>query len=364
MKLLSFSAARSHHCSVPVRLQESSSFALFPASPSSSSSSSRRPRWPRMDADSAYHRRRRKDKVVLIMGATGCGKSRLSIDLATRCACSEIINADKMQVYRGLDIATNKIPLGERNGVPHHLLGDVDPANGEFTPSDFRSVAGSIISDISLMRKLPIVIGGSNSLIHALVVDQFDPALNVFDDGSSPSSISSELRYNCCFLWVDVSFSVLSDYLLKRVDDMLDMGMVDELAQFFDPEASDLEDDSEHRVGLRKAIGVPEFDRYFKRYPPPGGLRIEEDRMRKAAYEEAVRAIKDNTCRLAKRQIGKILRLKGAGWDLRRLDATEAFRAAMTPSRCSNNGGEKWSDIWERQVAGPSVKIVKRFLKE
>ncbi|KAI9078554.1 hypothetical protein K1719_039492 [Acacia pycnantha] len=368
MRLPSFSIAHSHHCSVSVRFQGSSTLTLFPSTPSSSSSSCCRPRWPRMDADSAYHRHRRKEKVVLIMGATGCGKSRLSVDLATRCACSEIINADKMQLYRGLDIATNKIPLDERNDVLHHLLGDVDPANGEFTPWDFRSAAGSVISDITSKKKLPIVVGGSNSLIHALVVDQFDPAINVFDDeGSSPSSILSELRYNCCFLWVDVSFPVLSDYLLKRVDDMLDMGMVDELAQFFDPEANDLEDDSEHRVGLRKAIGVPEFDRYFKKYPPsPGGLRREEDRMRKAAYEEAVRAIKENTCRLAKRQIGKILRLKEAGWDLRRLDATEAFRAAMRPSKCSDDGGggESWSDIWERQVAEPSVEIVKRFLKE
>ncbi|KAK4260835.1 hypothetical protein QN277_003900 [Acacia crassicarpa] len=362
MGLPSLSIAYSYHCSLSGRFQGGSSLTLFPPTPSSSSC---RSRWPRMDADSDYHRHRQKEKVVVIMGATGCGKSRLSIDLATRCTCSEIINADKMQLYRGLDISTNKIPLDERKGVPHHLLGEVDPANGEFTAWDFRSAAGSIISDITSKKKLPIVVGGSNSFIHALVVDQFDPAINVFDgEGSSPSSISSELRYNCCFLWVDVSFPVLSDYSLKRVDDMLDMGMVDELAQFFDPEANDLEDDSEHRIGLRKAIGAAEFDRYFKKYPPsPGGLRREEDRMRKAAYEEAVRAMKQNACWLAERQIRKILRLKEAGWDLRRLDATEAIRAAMTPSKCSN-GGERWSDIWERQVAEPSVKIVKRVLKE
>lgn len=89
-------------------------------------------------------------------------------------------------------MVTNKIPLDERNGVPHHLLGDVDPANGGLTAWDFRSAAGSIISDITSRKKLPIVVGGSNSLIHALVVDQFDPAINVFDDeGLSPSSISS-----------------------------------------------------------------------------------------------------------------------------------------------------------------------------
>jgi adenylate isopentenyltransferase (cytokinin synthase) len=76
--------------------------------------------------------------------------------------------------------------------------------------------------------------------------------------------------------------------------------------------------------------------------------------MRKSAYEEAVREIKDNTCQLAKRQIGKIVKLRGAGWELRRMDATEAFIAVMTSA-------ERRSEIWEKQVLEPSVKIVKAF---
>lgn len=284
---------------------------------------------------------RRKDKVVVIMGATGSGKSRLSIDLATLFPFSEIINSDKMQVYKGLDTTTNKIPPHQRNNVPHHLLGDVDPSLGDFTPSDFRRRAGDLISDITRRRKLPILVGGSNSFVHALLVDRFDPESNVFRD-DSPSPVSSELRYRCCFLWMDIAFPVLSEYLLKRVDDMLDSGMVDELAQFFDS-------DTANQTGLRKAIGVPEFDRFFKDPVREG-----------AAYEEAVRAIKENTCQLAKRQIGKIMRLKRAGWDLRRIDATEAFRAALV----ADGGGERFSDEWKRQVLEPSVKIVKRFLME
>ncbi|KAJ1436206.1 P-loop containing nucleoside triphosphate hydrolase [Sesbania bispinosa] len=305
----------------------------------SSATTRSRPRWPRMD-------HRRKDKVVVIMGATGSGKSRLSIDLATLFPFTEIINSDKMQVYRGLEITTNKIPLHQRNGVPHHLLGDVDPSLGEFSPSDFRRRAGDVISDITCRRKLPIVVGGSNSFVHALLAERFDPESNVFDDESSPLAISSELRYRCCFLWMDISFPVLSEYLLRRVDDMLDSGMVDELAQFFDPDAA-------NGTGLRKAIGVPEFDRFFKEYTPG-----EDDSVREGVYEEAVRAIKDNTCQLAKRQIGKILRLKRAGWDLRRIDATEVFRAVLT------SGSHGGSDIWKRQVLEPSVKIVRRFLME
>ncbi|KAK7269772.1 hypothetical protein RIF29_22507 [Crotalaria pallida] len=336
----------------------SSSLTLFtPSSYSSSSSQRTKLRFTRMDA--AFHRR--KDKVVVIMGATGSGKSRLSVDLATLFfPFSEILNSDKMQVYSGLDITTNKIPLHQRRGVPHHLLGDVDPSSGEFTPSDFRRRAAELISDITNRRKLPVVVGGSNSFIHALLVERFDPELNVFNTESSPlpsspltSSlvISSDLRYNCCFLWVDVSFQVLSDYLMKRVDDMLDSGMVEELAEFFNPAATE----EMNRTGLRKAIGVPELDRFFKEYPP-GSIKG-EDRVRTGAYKEAVRAIKENTCKLAKRQIGKILRLKRAGWDLQRIDATDAFRAALTSD-------DRWSDIWERQVLEPSVKIVNRFLME
>jgi adenylate isopentenyltransferase (cytokinin synthase) len=293
------------------------------------------------------------------MGATGSGKSRLSVEIATRFPYSEIINSDKIQVYKGLDITTNKIPFHQRNNVPHHLLGDVDSSHGEFSPSDFRRYAGDIISDITSRRKLPIIVGGSNSFIHALLVERFDSELNVFEDESSTTSseISSDLRYKCCFIWMDISFPVLSEYLLKRVDDMFDSGMVDELAEFYEP-------DADNRTGLRKAIGVPEFDRFFKQYPPVKPIEKEgnNNSMRERAYEEAVKAIKDNTCQLAKRQIGKILRLKRAGWDLQRIDATEAFRAVLTSE--SNGGGDGFSDVWKKQVLEPSMKIVNRFLME
>ncbi|KAJ6689653.1 hypothetical protein OIU85_006009 [Salix viminalis] len=137
-----------------------------------------------MDTDSStatstavYHHK--KDKVVVIMGATGCGKTRVSIDLAT-CFQSEIVNSDKMQVYKGLDITTNKITIQDRQGVPHHLLGEIDPDAGELTPSEYRLSGGLAISGIVSRQKLPIVVGGSNSLIHALVADRFNPELNVF----------------------------------------------------------------------------------------------------------------------------------------------------------------------------------------
>ncbi|KAJ4709931.1 Adenylate isopentenyltransferase [Melia azedarach] len=298
-------------------------------------------------------------KIVVIMGATGTGKSRLSIDLATRFFPSEIINTDKMQVYKGLDITTNKITLHERKSIRHHFLGEFDPEDGELTPSEFRHLADETISDIVSREKTPFLVGGSNSFIYSLLVEEYDPELNVFD-GFHSDSVSSNLRYNCCFLWVDASLPVLFDYLNKRVDEMLESGMFEELVEFFNSEK--MRNNSLSRAGLLKAIGVPEFEKYFKMYPPgkvKGGGWRDWDRVRRAVYEEAVREIKENTCQLAKRQIGKILKLRDGGWDLRRLDATTTFKMLMK----GEDGGD-WRRVWEKQVLEPSVKIVKRFLDE
>ncbi|KAK5803551.1 tRNA dimethylallyltransferase 2 -like protein [Gossypium arboreum] len=108
-----------------------------------------------------------KPKLVVIMGPTGSGKSRLAIDLATHFPI-EIINADSMQVYQGLDVLTNKVPLYEQNGVPHHLLGTVR-SDVEFTAKKFRDSAIPIISDILSRNRLPVIVGGTNYYIQAVV---------------------------------------------------------------------------------------------------------------------------------------------------------------------------------------------------
>ncbi|CAH1414049.1 unnamed protein product [Lactuca virosa] len=291
--------------------------------------------------------RRRHRKIVVIMGPTGAGKSRLSIDLATRFfKNSEIINSDKMQVYRRLDITTNKITKQEQHGVRHHLLGAFDPTQSVVNPHDFRKIASDAISDIISRRGLPLIVGGSNSFIYSLVTKRFDPKSDVFN-GPNPDPVSSELRYKCCFIWVDVCLPVLNQYLCKRVDEMLDSGMLEELSEFF----SSGEHLKVRRSGLGQAIGVPELEAYFRT-----GNGTESD----AVYSEGVRRIKDNTCQLAKRQVGKILRLKDGGWDLKRIDATEAFMAVLT----ADSGGGRVAEIWEKQVVETSVKIVKQFLEE
>ncbi|XP_071739304.1 adenylate isopentenyltransferase-like [Rutidosis leptorrhynchoides] len=298
--------------------------------------------------------RRRRSKIVVIMGSTGSGKSRLAIDLSKRLPINcEIINSDKMQVYSGLDITTNKVTLQDQLNVPHHLIGSVDPTRDVFTLNDFRKLGSDIINDVKSRRGLPIVAGGSNSLVYSLVVKKFDPKSDVFN-GPEPEPISTELRYDCCFIWIDVSLPILNQYLSNRVDDMMETGMFEELGEYF--RSGDYE--KVGRTGLGESIGIPEFENYFNKYPP--GLRTGEGSDSEEEYDEAVKRIKDNTCQLAKKQVSKILRLRDAGWDVNRIDATEAFKAVLT----AEYGGAKVAEIWEKQVVEPSMKIVKHFLDE
>ncbi|KAJ4727510.1 Adenylate isopentenyltransferase [Melia azedarach] len=267
--------------------------------------------------------RLKKDKVLIVMGATGTGKSRLSIDLATRFP-AEIINSDKMQVYEGLDIVTNKITEKEQCGIPHHLLGILNP-NSEFTAKNFCDMASVAIETTLHQGLLPIIVGGSNSYIEALVDDE---------------GYRFRSKYDCCFLWVDVSMPVLHSFVSDRVDRMVENGMVDEVRKFFDPNA-------DYSKGIRKAIGVPEFDLYFRVEP----YLDKENRAK--MLKEAIQEIKDNTCKLACRQLEKIRRLRNIkGWNINRLDATEVLRKR----------GKAADEAWKKLVAGPSTTIVAEFL--
>ena len=268
---------------------------------------------------------RRKEKVVIVMGATGTGKSRLAIDLATRFP-AEIVNSDKIQAYEGLDVVTNKVTDEERRGVSHHLLGSIDP-NSNFSSHDFTYHASVAIESILARDRLPIVAGGSNSYIEALVDDWAE----------------SRFRYEFCFLWVDVSLPILQKFVSDRVDRMVDGGFVGEVREFFDPEG-------DYSRGIKRAIGVPELHDY---------LRAERDeadeRTLTILLELAISKIKDNTCQLALRQLQKIRRLRNKrNWNLRRLDATGAFLT---------DGGNA-NDAWDKFVLQPSLRIVDQFLSD
>ncbi|KAK0600595.1 hypothetical protein LWI29_016480 [Acer saccharum] len=98
----------------------------------------------------------------------------------------EIVNSDKIQVFKGLDIATNKVTEEECKGIPHHLLGVVEPGSN-FTAKDFRIHAAKAVESIVSRDRLPIIAGK---------------------------------RYDCCFLWVDVSLPVLYSFVSERVDEV------------------------------------------------------------------------------------------------------------------------------------------------
>uniref|UniRef100_A0A803LJG2 Uncharacterized protein n=1 Tax=Chenopodium quinoa TaxID=63459 RepID=A0A803LJG2_CHEQI len=228
-----------------------------------------------------------RDKVVVILGPTTSGKSRLSIEIASKFP-SEIINSDKIQVYKGLDITSNKISLEEQLGVPHHLLGTIDSSSpDEISTAQYRSWDSLLISEINNRGNLPTVVG-----------------------------------------------------------------MLNELAEFHRSERKGMH---QPYKGLAKAIGVQEFEEYFKRYASETNV-LEGDEVQRRMYEEAVKAIKENTCELARRQAEKINFLKSKGWNITILDGTYSLQALM-------DGSKSWFNTWETQVLEPSVKIVKSFLK-
>ena len=106
-------------------------------------------------------------RVVYVVGPTGSGKSRLGIDIARACN-GEVINADAMQMYRGLDVACAKVPVPERLGLAHHLLSFLPPSC-MMTVRDFRSLASAVIDDVVSRGKLPVVVGGTGYYIQSLL---------------------------------------------------------------------------------------------------------------------------------------------------------------------------------------------------
>jgi len=108
-----------------------------------------------------------KTKLVVVVGPTASGKTKLAVELAKKNS-GEVISADSMQVYREMNIATAKPTVEEMDGVPHHLV-DFLPLSEEFSVSDFVTLARARIAEIAARGNLPIVAGGTGLYINSLI---------------------------------------------------------------------------------------------------------------------------------------------------------------------------------------------------
>ena len=122
--------------------------------------------------------------VIAVVGPTGSGKSDLAVNLALELD-GEVINADAMQFYRGMDIGTAKITLPERRGVPHHLLDTLDVTQ-EASVSDFQQQARQLIDEIHARGKRAILAGGSGLYVRA--------ALDVLDFPGTDPQLRQQLE--------------------------------------------------------------------------------------------------------------------------------------------------------------------------
>ncbi|HYP27024.1 MAG TPA: tRNA (adenosine(37)-N6)-dimethylallyltransferase MiaA [Blastocatellia bacterium] len=108
----------------------------------------------------------------MIVGPTASGKSELAIKLA-RALGGEIINLDSVQVYRGIQIATAKVPPAERQGIPHHLIDIVEPVEN-FTAGDYAREATELIREIESRGRVPLLAGGTGFYLRAIVQPLFE----------------------------------------------------------------------------------------------------------------------------------------------------------------------------------------------
>ena len=255
-----------------------------------------------------------KPRVVAVGGPTASGKTALSVALA-RAFDGEIINADSMQIYKNLDVGTAKPSAEERQGIPHYLL-DFLPPETPYSVADFTAAADPLIRDITARGRLPLVVGGTGLYITSLLsgmafapektdpairarlqaradteggaalyaeLQRIDPdyaaqvhpnnlprvirALELFEaTGRRMSDQRREARpaeapyHALCLCLTCRDRAVLYSRIDRRVDEMVENGVLDEARQVYD-----------HRDAYRtaaQAIGYKEFFSYFEGTAP------------------------------------------------------------------------------------------------
>lgn len=286
-----------------------------------------------------------KKKCIVIAGPTAVGKTELSIRLAKELN-GAVISADSMQVYKGMDIGSAKVRKEEMQGIDHYLIDELDPKE-EFHVVRFQQMAKKAMDEIYDKGKLPIIAGGTGFYIQALLKDidftetgketdirskyheisekegaeklygllkQKDPkaaeyihpnnvkrvirALEFFDEtGECISEHNTQQSqktspYTYAYFVLNDDRAVLYDRINRRVDKMLDDGLLEEVTRL--KEMGLKEDD----ISM-KGIGYREFFPYFR-----GEISL----------EEVIEAVKADSRHFAKRQITWFKREKDAIW--------------------------------------------------
>ncbi len=116
-------------------------------------------------------------KVIAIVGPTAVGKTALSLEIAEKFS-AEIINADAMQIYKGMDIGTAKLPLSQRRGIVHHQIDVLDPSE-EANVSQYQKQSREIINDLLSKNVQPILVGGSGLYVNSVLEDLEFPGTNL-----------------------------------------------------------------------------------------------------------------------------------------------------------------------------------------
>ena len=258
------------------------------------------------------------NRVIVILGPTGVGKTKMSIELAKRLD-GEIVNADSMQFYKNLDIGTAKIKEEEKENIPHHLF-DIKEVSDDYSIFDYQKDGRKIIGDIFNRKKMPIIVGGTGLYIKALLYDyklSYEKENNTYDEltteelynklleldkdiiidknnrrrvirainyylencTSINNNKTDKLLYNAVFIGLTTDREILYDIINKRVDKMLSEGLLEEVKYFYDRKV--------YTKPLINGIGYKELYKYFAK---------------EETLEEAVNKIKRNSRRYAKRQ--------------------------------------------------------------
>jgi len=251
-------------------------------------------------------------KVIVITGPTGVGKTDLSIKLAKKLN-AEIINADSMQIFKEMNIGTNKITEIERDGIIHHLI-DIKELDDEYSVYDYQREGRLLIEDIIGRGKTVILVGGSGLYLSALLYDyefneeskeeitiskeemlkvleendisidkdnfrRIERAYQRYVHNAPLSKKGDNLLYDVNFIGLTMERASLYERINTRVHKMIEKGLIEEVKALYK--------EYPHSKPLNTAIGYKEIISYLNE---------------EISLDEAIKLIQKNTRNYAKRQ--------------------------------------------------------------